>query len=123
MSIEHGSKDESLVKHRQLVTRGLFDAIPQTELSVGQPVAIRQTDKLYQVIEVDNQLGRVVVGYDREDEQIRYTLPDEDVRDAEGYSNAYMKFLGIGKEFHLTAEKDESTGGVIVTLWDKPRLN
>lgn len=121
MKTERGRENRYLLQHKQFVARGLFEAIPQTEIKVGQAVTIRHNPKLYEVFEVDEELGMAIVGYNREGKRAWLALALEDVRDAEKYANALAKFLGRGKEVQISLQLKES--GAVMRFGNKPRLN
>ena len=87
-------------EHKQFVGSGKFDAIPKTEIKVGDIVAIREDNLQYQVYEI---LGdTILVGYDKPIE-VRKKVSKNDVRSGEGYGNAFLAYKGAG---HLQVEVD-----------------
>jgi len=100
--------DKVVWKHRQLVEKGVFDAIPLTEFEEGETVVSKFSDKIYEVFEVSET--QCLVGYDFEGEVIRGTIFKKDLRSIVGYAKAMYGMFQPGNEIiidkkgHITIE-------------------
>lgn len=81
-------------EHTDFVNSGEFDKIPPpSTLAPGDIVAIRANDLIHQVYDVISD--QVIVGYDKDEEQVRLTLPLADIKEAGAFQTALLKFKGV----------------------------
>ena len=112
MNAEQDFQEEHLLeKHRRFVNSGAFYKIPVRELFPGDLVAIAKSyeGKVCQVSEIRGEELVLIVGFDDEEKEIMAVLPADEVRHAEDYSNAYLKFIGFSKMFRVSVEGNEMT--------------
>lgn len=112
---EEAKQERWKAEHTHLVESGKFDAPPRRPIKVGDMVAIKENNLIYQVYEV--QETEAVVGYDLDDEHVRKTVPLNDIRDGAAYQNALLEQRGLGHIYKTTVE------GNVSKLWDKTKEN
>ena len=102
-----GKEAEWLTEHKQFVDSGRFDAIPVKPIMVGDMVATRGDNLIYEVYQVN--ATEAIIGYDPQGKKsIRKTVPLDDIRDGEGYQNALLGQRGLGHVLEIKVKGRKS---------------
>jgi hypothetical protein len=79
--------------HRRFVDTGLFDGIPQRDLTIGERCFSRFNSTVCMVVGLEGEDIEVEIGEDEDRSPIRRTYKKDDVRDFEGYIRKVMPLI------------------------------